>query len=63
VFPNHIRSKGVALANLALVLSDLVYFQVIPYAFAKIGRRFFIDEYGGDVKMTVCHAPGSILRQ
>lgn len=42
VFPNHIRSKGVALANLVLALPDLVYLQVTPYAFANIGWRFFL---------------------
>ncbi|KAJ4988572.1 hypothetical protein SVAN01_05863 [Stagonosporopsis vannaccii] len=42
VFPNHIRSKGVALANLVLALADLVYLQVTPYAFANIGWRFFL---------------------
>lgn len=42
VFPNHIRSKGVALANLVLALADLVYLQVTPYAFANIGWKFFL---------------------
>ena len=42
VFPNHIRSKGVALVNMVLALSDLVYLQVTPYAFANIGRKFFL---------------------
>src|SRR5690242_1166718 len=42
VFPNHIRSKGVALANLVLALADLVYLQITPYAFANIGWRFFL---------------------
>jgi len=42
VFPNHIRSKGVALANLTLALADLVYLQVTPYAFANIGWKFFL---------------------
>jgi MFS family permease len=42
VFPNHIRSKGVALTNLVLALSDLVYLQVTPYAFANIGWRYFL---------------------
>lgn len=42
VFPNHIRSKGVALTNLVLALADLVYLQVTPYAFANIGWRYFL---------------------
>jgi MFS family permease len=42
VFPNHIRSKGVALANLTLALADLVYLQVTPYAFANIGWKYFL---------------------
>lgn len=42
VFPNHIRSKGVALTNLVLALADLVYLQVTPYAFANIIWRYFL---------------------
>ncbi|KAF3054078.1 hypothetical protein E8E11_011298 [Didymella keratinophila] len=42
VFPNHIRSKGVALANFVLALADLVYLQVKPYAFTNIGWQFFL---------------------
>ena len=42
VFPNHIRNKGVVLTNLVLDLSDLVYLQVTPYAFANIGWKYFL---------------------
>lgn len=45
VFPNHIRSKGVALTNLVLALTDLVYLQVTPYAFANIGWKYFLVMY------------------
>lgn len=41
-FPNHVRSKGVALANASLALADLVYLQTTATAFAHIGWRFFL---------------------
>ena len=42
VFPNHIRTKGVATANVVLSLADLVYLQVTPTATATIGWKFFL---------------------
>lgn len=45
VFPNHIRSKGVALTNLVIALADLVYLQVTPYAFANIGWKYFLVSF------------------
>lgn len=42
VFPNHIRSKGVALANVSLALSDLVYLQVTPLAQSTIGWKYWL---------------------
>lgn len=42
LFPNHIRSKGVALAIATLALTDLVYLQATSTAFANIGWKFFL---------------------
>lgn len=53
VFPNHIRSKGVALANLVLALTDLVYLQVTPYAFNNIGWRYFLVSLIAYVKCVI----------
>lgn len=41
-FPNHVRSKGVAITNISLALADLVYLEVTPVAFAHVGWRFFL---------------------
>ena len=42
VFPNHIRSKGVAMAIATIALTDLVYLQATSTAFANIGWKFFL---------------------
>ncbi|OAP54337.1 hypothetical protein AYL99_11438 [Fonsecaea erecta] len=42
IFPNHLRAKGVALAIATLGLTDLVYTEVAPTAFANVGWKFFL---------------------
>lgn len=42
IFPNHLRTRGVALANISLALTDLVYLQVTPLAQATIGWKFWL---------------------
>ncbi|KAF1981968.1 MFS general substrate transporter [Aulographum hederae CBS 113979] len=42
IFPSHVRSKGVALAQTSLALTDLVYLQATTTAFANIGWKFFL---------------------
>ncbi|KIX98395.1 uncharacterized protein Z520_05696 [Fonsecaea multimorphosa CBS 102226] len=42
IFPNHLRSKGAIVAYTANALTNLVYLQVAPTAFAHIHWRFFL---------------------
>ncbi|KAI9752419.1 MAG: hypothetical protein M4579_005643 [Chaenotheca gracillima] len=42
IFPNFLRAKGMALAVAAMSISDIVYLQVTPTAFANIGWRYFM---------------------
>ena len=42
IFPNHLRAKGVSLVIATFALTDLVYLQVTPTAFANIGWKFFL---------------------
>lgn len=42
VFQNHVRAKGVALANAVLALSDLVYLELTPTAQAQVGWKWFL---------------------
>lgn len=42
IFPNHLRAKGLALAVATNALTDLVYLQVSPTAFAHIGWKYFL---------------------
>jgi hypothetical protein len=42
VFPNHRRHMGVSITNAVLALSDLVYLQVLPVAFANIRWKFLL---------------------
>lgn len=55
IFPNHIRTKGVAIANTVLALADLVYLQVTPMATATIGWKFFL------VRITYVIKQGSLI--
>jgi uncharacterized membrane protein YjdF len=42
IFPNAIRSKGLALAIAMYSLADVVYLSVTPTAFAHLGWKFFL---------------------
>jgi MFS family permease len=42
LFPNHLRAKGLALAVATFCITDIVYLQVSPTAFADIGWRFYL---------------------
>ena len=42
IWPNHLRSRGLALAVATNALTDLVYLQVTPTAFATIGWKYFL---------------------
>jgi len=42
LFPNNARAKGVCAAIATLALTDLVYLQAAPTAFANIGWKFFL---------------------
>jgi hypothetical protein len=42
IFPNHIRAKGSIVAYTANALTNLVYLQVAPTAFANIHWKFFL---------------------
>ena len=42
MFPTHIRSKGYSLAMSVLALSNVVYTQAAPTAFATISWKFYI---------------------
>ena len=42
LFPNHVRTKGIALSIATISLTDLVYLQVAPTAFATIGWKYWL---------------------
>ncbi|RVX65797.1 hypothetical protein B0A52_10328 [Exophiala mesophila] len=42
IFPNHIRSKGMAITVTTFCLSSLIWLQVAPTAFANIGWKFYL---------------------
>ena len=42
MFPTHIRSKGYSLAMSVLALSNVVYTQAAPTAFATIGWKYYL---------------------
>ena len=42
VFPTHLRAKGLALCGATIALTDLIYLEAAPTAFANIGWRFYL---------------------
>lgn len=42
IFPNHIRTKGIALSIATISLTDLVYLQVAQLAFETIGWKYWL---------------------
>lgn len=42
IFPNFIRTKGLALAVTSIAITDVIYLQVTPQAFANIGYKYFL---------------------
>ena len=42
IFPNHIRSKGMSWSIVSYFASLIIYLQVAPTAFAKIGWKFYL---------------------
>jgi MFS family permease len=42
LFPNHLRSKGIALSVSVNALTDLVYLRVTATAFRNIGWKFYL---------------------
>ncbi|KAI1625143.1 general substrate transporter [Exophiala viscosa] len=42
LFPNHIRAKGVTLCLVVYACIDLVYLQVAPTAFERVGWKFYL---------------------
>jgi Sugar (and other) transporter len=42
LFPNHLRSKGVAICTTVVSLTSLIYLEVASTAFARIGWKFYM---------------------
>ena len=42
LFPNHLRAKGLALVVATICLTEIVYLEVSPTAFANIGWKFYL---------------------
>lgn len=42
LFPNHVRTKGIALSIATISLTDLVYLQVAQLAFETIGWKYWL---------------------
>lgn len=42
LFPNHVRTKGIALSIATISLTDLVYLQVAQLAFSTIGWKYWL---------------------
>lgn len=45
VFPSFLRSKGFTLAITTIALTDIVYLQVTPQAFADLGWKYFLVSF------------------
>ena len=60
IWPNHLRSKGLALAVATNALTDLVYLQVTPTAFENIGWKFFLVSDGARRLTSSAHLKDSL---
>jgi MFS family permease len=42
IYPNNIRARGISIAIATTALTDILYLQITPFAFAAIGWKYFM---------------------